>query len=167
MDEFSFPISGSGGPRDTRGEDVEDPLPLVRALLSISKSTRAFLALLLSDIGLHLGQDQLIACLRHGEPMSVSTLADRIAVRPSTVSKMLDRLVEKGAVRRVVSEEDARRTMVLLTEEGAALKPRVAQVWARLESELSGGMTPEEAHAVKDAMARMDLLLAARLRRHR
>lgn len=76
--------------------EVDDPLPLVRALLSISKSTRAFLALLLSDIGLHLGQDQLIACLRHGEPMSVSTLADRIAVRPSTVSKMLDRLVEKG-----------------------------------------------------------------------
>lgn len=57
--------------------------------------------------------------------------------------------------------------MVLLTEEGAALKPRVAQVWARLEIELSGGMSPEEAHAVKDAMARMDLLLATRLRRHR
>ncbi len=153
--------------RDARGEEVEDPLPLVRALLSISKSTRAFLALLLADIGLHLGQDQLIACLRDGEPMSVSTLADRIAVRPSTVSKMLDRLVEKGAVRRLVSEEDARRTMVLLTEEGAALKPRVAQVWARLESELAGGMSPDEARAVKEAMARIDLLLAARLRRHR
>jgi MarR family transcriptional regulator, organic hydroperoxide resistance regulator len=167
MDEFSFPTSGGGTPRNARGEEGEDPLPLVRALLSISKSTRAFLALLLSDIGLHLGQDQLIACLQHGEPMSVSTLADRIAVRPSTVSKMLDRLVEKGAVRRVVSAQDARRTMVLLTEEGAALKPRVAQVWARLESELSGGMSPDEARAVKDAMARMDLLLATRLRRHR
>ena len=66
-----------------------------------------------------------------------------------------------------VSEEDARRTMVLLTEEGAALKPRVAQVWARLESELAGGMSPDEARAVKEAMARIDLLLAARLRRHR
>lgn len=145
----------------------ESSAPLVRTLLSISKSTRAFLSLLLADIGLHPGQDQLIAYLRPGEPVSVSDLADSLAVRPSTVSKMLDRLFEKNLVRREVSRDDARRTMVTLTPAGERLKPAVAEVWDRLERELQSSMTPGEAETLTVAMARMDRLLVLKLRRHR
>lgn len=166
MDELSYPLRAS---RSGTSAAVPEPsdLPLVRSLLSISKSTRAFLTLMLAEIDLHLGQDQLVAGLEPGRAISVSELADRIAVRPSTVSKMLDRLVDKNLVQRTVSSEDARRTMVVLTQAGLEIRPRVEAVWARLEKELAGAMTVEEADTLATAMNRMETLLATKLRRHR
>ena len=58
---------------------------IVPRLLSIAKSTRAFLTIMLVEIDLYPGQDQLLHRIELGVPVSVSALADLLAVRPSTV----------------------------------------------------------------------------------
>ncbi|WP_244630862.1 MarR family winged helix-turn-helix transcriptional regulator [Aureimonas sp. ME7] len=140
---------------------------LVQHLLSISKSTRAFLSLLLMELDLHPGQDQLLARVEPGVPISVSALADQLAVRPSTVSKMLDRLMEKKLVERASHREDARRTMVMLTPAGEALRRRVTELWDKLEVELSSAVPPEKREALLRSLGEADTLLSAKLRRLR
>ena len=146
-----------------RSSDAE----IVGLLLSISKSTRAFIALLLAEIDLHPGQDQLLDRLEHGSSVSVSELAEQLAVRPSTVSKMLDRLIQKGLVIRVASHGDARRTMVELTDAGDKVRRSVHQLWQRLETDLHGAIPNGEAPEVEAALKRMDALLRTKLRRLR
>lgn len=140
---------------------------LVPTLLSIAKSTRAFLALLLAEIDLHPGQDQLLHRLQPGETVSVSMLADQLAVRPSTVSKMLDRLIEKELVVRAANNRDARRTMVALTARGEEVKHRVRAIWSRLEHELTGALQPADVDRLNDALGQVDDLLTIKLRRLR
>jgi DNA-binding MarR family transcriptional regulator len=140
---------------------------IVPALLSIAKSTRAFLTLVLTEIDLHPGQDQLLHRLEPESPISVSALADQLAVRPSTVSKMLDRLIEKNLVVRAASNRDARRTMVMLTSEGEAAKRSVKIIWDRIESELVSSLNREELLRVSSALDQVDDLLTAKLRRLR
>ncbi len=146
---------------------AEDEAELVATLLSIAKSTRAFLALLLAQIDLHPGQDQLLVRLTPGEPVSVSALAEQLSVRPSTVSKMLDRLIEKNLVLRESNSRDARRTMVSLTSAGEAAKQRVRKLWLRLEAELGNSVEDSEREALLASLRQVDQLLTTKLRRLR
>lgn len=160
-----LPTTHLSPPPPVRAES--EPPSVVSSLLSISKSTRAFLSLFLAEIGLHPGQDQLLDRLEFGRPVSVSVLAEQLAVRPSTVSKMLDRLIEKGFVQRINSDGDARRTMVLLTEAGEKMRLGIHAAWQRLDGELAGGLTPEEHASLALALAKAEAILSTRLRRLR
>ncbi|KQT46374.1 transcriptional regulator [Aureimonas sp. Leaf454] len=135
--------------------------------MSIAKSTRAFLALLLAEIDLHPGQDQLLHRLEPGETVSVSMLADQLAVRPSTVSKMLDRLIEKELVVRAANNRDARRTMVALTPRGEEIKQAVRRIWNRLEHELTASLSSTDMDRLIGAVEQVDDLLSVKLRRLR
>jgi len=55
-----------------------------------------------------------------GETM-VATVAERLNIDPSRASRMVSELVEEGFARRAVSQADARRTIIELTERGRAV----------------------------------------------
>lgn len=140
---------------------------MVPTLLSIAKSVRAFLALLLADIDLHPGQDQLLRKLQPNESISVSMLADQLAVRPSTVSKMLDRLIEKKLVLRAAHNRDARRTMIMLTPAGLDVRQGVKVIWDKLEQELTASLAEADLEKLMGALGQVDDLLSTKLRRLR
>ncbi|MCB8837290.1 MarR family winged helix-turn-helix transcriptional regulator [Aurantimonas sp. VKM B-3413] len=146
---------------------ADGAMSLVPSLLCISKTTRAFNALTLAEIGLHPGQDRLLDQLEVDHPVSVSGLADALGVRPSTVSKMLDRLVERGLVERVPSRSDARQTMVRLLPEGLKAQEAVRNIWKRMEDYLVGAISDDELAAISAALQRTDSVLTTRLRRLR
>jgi DNA-binding MarR family transcriptional regulator len=153
-------------PAGARQFDAGAPV-IVPSLLSIAKSTRAFLALLLAEIDLHPGQDQLLDRLDPNSPVSVSMLADQLFVRPSTVSKMLDRLIEKGLVARTANSRDARRTMVQLTPLGEKAQSSIRELWRRLENDLVSSLPADDVEALDRSLARTDELLTRKLRRLR
>ncbi|WP_245514987.1 MarR family winged helix-turn-helix transcriptional regulator [Jiella endophytica] len=146
---------------------TESPPVIVPSLLSIAKSTRAFLTILLAEIDLHPGQDQLLDRLEVENPVNVSTLAELLAVRPSTVSKMLDRLIERGLVTRSSNARDARRTMVHLTPAGLEAQRRVREIWHKLEADLTSALSKEEISILDDSLYRAGDILSQKLRRLR
>ena len=109
---------------------------LVPALLSISKSTRALMQLKLAEAAFYNGQDELLLALEEEVPVFVSRLADKLSVRPSTVSKMLDLLVTKGLVDRRNDPRDARRTLVQITTAGLDARSLLLKMRETLEVEL-------------------------------
>ncbi|MER0239528.1 MarR family winged helix-turn-helix transcriptional regulator [Fulvimarina sp. MAC8] len=148
-------------------EDRPSDTETVTSLLAIAKSTRAFIALLLSDIDLHPGQDQLLVRLLPNEPVSVSVLAEDLSVRPSTISKMLDRLIEKGLVERGAHKVDLRRTMVQLTPKGEQARDKVYEVWRKLDVDLIGALDEKERVVLGESLSKIETLLSQRLRRLR
>lgn len=55
-----------------------------------------------------------------GETM-VATVAERINIDPSRASRLVSDMVDQGYARRAVSQADARRTIIELTERGTAV----------------------------------------------
>jgi DNA-binding MarR family transcriptional regulator len=77
------------------------------------------------------------ACFRGsaaGREVSVGDVAQFADVRHSTASRLVDRAIGAGLVRRGVSADDARRVTLELTREGAALRARAVafrSAWLR------------------------------------
>jgi long-chain acyl-CoA synthetase len=73
--------------------------------------------LALAQVDLTLPQYRVLGVLVEGSA-AASGLAGRLAVRPSSVTAIIDGLVARGLVDRTHQEDDRRRIALRLTEEG-------------------------------------------------
>lgn len=142
-------------------------MKLLPLLSAISKSTRQLVSLRLAEIGVIVGQDQLIDYLDPVQPRSGQDAALALSVRPSTISKMLDRLQHRGWITRAQDHGDMRRTLVLLTETGAETRVRVRQVWAAVELELLNALGEDASRNRLAELERVHEALSRRLSRLR
>ncbi|MGR6429626.1 MarR family winged helix-turn-helix transcriptional regulator [Rhizobium sp. PAMB 3182] len=60
------------------------------------------------------------ACMPDSGEVTVGTIAERLAIDPSRASRLVAEVVERGLLRRVASQGDARRICLELTETGQA-----------------------------------------------
>ncbi|MGH9046571.1 MAG: MarR family winged helix-turn-helix transcriptional regulator [Acidimicrobiales bacterium] len=74
----------------------------------------------LATVDLSISQYRILGLLGEGSAMS-SSLAERLAVRPPSVTSVIDGLVARGLVDRTHSEDDRRRVSLGLTPEGEAV----------------------------------------------
>ncbi|MDF0599813.1 winged helix DNA-binding protein [Psychromarinibacter sp. C21-152] len=74
----------------------------------------------------------------------VATVAARLRIDPSRASRLVSELIGKGLARRAVSQEDARRTIVELTERGHAIVAAVRRFKFLVMGEFLSGWTEEE-----------------------
>lgn len=150
----------------TQGQ-LKEEFAILPLLVSISKSTRGLLLCKLTDIGFHNGQDELMIALDEDEAVTVSQLAEQLCVRPSTVSKMLDRLIAKGFVERAGDHRDSRRTLVRITASGIQARERLREVWHGIETDLTKSVGDRDVGAMARELATLDGHLKTRLARLR
>ena len=86
----------------------------------------------------------LLYLQQHGGRVPQHELAEVLRVKPSTVNGVLDRMEEKGLVRRSVSGSDARRRLITLTEKGAEQQALFQQSFLDVEAAMVRGFTQEE-----------------------
>jgi DNA-binding MarR family transcriptional regulator len=130
-------------PADVAGEaDFEG---MATTMLTLAKRIRALFGLTLAEAGFHNGQDQLLMCLVGGEEMPVSALAHALDVRPSTVSKMVDRMADKGLIERRDAPLDGRVTFVCLTEKGIKAQAKIRKLWAETCRQVAAQLSREPA----------------------
>lgn len=113
-------------------------------LVQICKAHRTKAQELLSEVGLHTGQEMLLLQLWRGDGCTHSELAEELCNQPATVTRMVDRLASAGLVQRQDDAEDRRVSRVYLTAEGQALQQPVENVWQRLEDMSFANLTLEE-----------------------
>lgn len=80
---------------------------------------------------------------REAETM-VATVAARLRIDPSRASRLVSELIGKGLARRAVSQEDARRTIVELTDRGKAIVGAVRRFKFLVMGEFLSDWTEEE-----------------------
>lgn len=79
----------------------------------------------------------------NGETM-VASVADRLAIDPSRASRVVSEMVEAGYARRAVSQADARRTIIELTDMGRAVVEAVRAYKFLIMGDYLGNWSAEE-----------------------
>ncbi|MCY0901619.1 MAG: MarR family transcriptional regulator [Firmicutes bacterium] len=93
--------------------------------------------------------------LKRTEQCTIGQLADRMEVRPSTMSQMLDRLERERWVERVTSSEDSRVRLIRLTDSGRGFIRSVEGLWRDRLSPALAVLTPQEQATLVDLLARV------------
>ena len=99
---------------------------------------------LLSEIGLHVGQEMILVMLQDNEGITQTGLAERMMIQPPTLTNSLKRLEREGFVMRRPDPDDQRVSRVHTTKKGHDLMATVNEAWTKLEEESFNGFSLEE-----------------------
>jgi DNA-binding MarR family transcriptional regulator len=130
---------------------------MVDAVLSASRVLVAIAARSLADAGedVTLTQYRSLVVLASRGPQGVAALADAVAVTPPTASRLVDRLVKKGLVRRRTDRQDRRQVRIALTETGRHLIDAVSARRRQEIATLLATVAPETQRSVVDALSQL------------
>ncbi len=109
---------------------------------------------LLADVQLTYPQYlTLLALWESDDPLSVGELGDRLRLDSGTLTPLLKRLESAGVVVRRRDPKDERRVLIELTDQGWALRERVAHVPKELFASLD--FSPGEATQLRRLLAKV------------
>ena len=109
------------------------------ACLRLRKATRKVTAIYdaaLAPAGLTCTQFSLLAYLHIQTDLSMAELAGRLAMDPTTLTRVLRPLEERGQVEILVSREDRRRRAVAVTALGRKTFAAAVPLWRQAQAEL-------------------------------
>ncbi len=117
------------------------------AVDTVARATRTIVGLVarsLAELGDEVtpAQYRVLVLVEGRGAQAMGELASALEVKPSTVTRMCDRLEEKALVAREVSEEDRRTVCVALTAGGRQLVDRVMRRRRELVGELLAQIDP-------------------------
>ena len=84
-----------------------------------------------------------------GPLLGHATHLEHLRVRPSTANGILDRMEEKGLIRRTADENDQRQKQVTVTEKGRELNSLVQAAFQEAEAVMVKGLRLEETEALR------------------
>ena len=85
----------------------------------------------------------------HGYTAPQRDVVEHLRVRPSTANGILDRMEEKGLIRRTTDENDQRQKRVSATEKGREMKELVRNAFQDAEAAMARGLRPDETEALR------------------
>ena len=89
--------------------------------------------------------DVLYTLAKAGEPLRIGEVQQGVLVSQPALSRLVDRLVDRGLLARETDPDDARAVRISLTEQGAELQRQVGRVHARsVTRELNAALTETE-----------------------
>ena len=104
------------------------------------------------QLDLTMGQLRTLMALAADGPMTVSALAETLAIAKPTASILIDRLVQAGDADRTEDQGDRRRTLVALTPAGVALVARLRQGKSDRYERWLAAMHPDDLAALTQGM---------------
>ena len=124
-------------------------------LVEVSKLHRAHAHTALEDLGLFRGQNFVLDALAEQEGLAQSDLAEKLLVRPPTISNSLERMETAGWIVRRPDPDDRRISRVYLTETGRTLQASVSSLWHDLEEQTFAGLTSEQRDSLWQMMCQI------------
>lgn len=133
---------------------------MVDAVLTASRVLVAVAARSLSDLDeeVTLTQFRSLVVLASRGPQGMAALAEALGVTPPTASRLCDRLVRKGLIRRRTDRTDRRQVRIALTEAGRQLVDVVTQ---RRRGEIATLLEAMPDDALRSVVSGLQLLARA------
>lgn len=101
------------------------------------------------------GWKAMAAIGRYG-PVSAKEVCAHITVAPDKVTRAVDRLVERGYVKREQDAADRRRVALTLTAAGRKVYEDIEFLTRAVELELLGALSPEERKSLARILAKLE-----------
>lgn len=113
------------------------------------------------DKGFSVAEWRVLASLAGGPPISISQLARVAVTKQPTVTRLIDRMAERGHVKRIAHESDRRVTLVAITPAGARQVSGLIKLAREHEHRVLEPFGLERAAELKATLKRMIALHAA------
>jgi DNA-binding MarR family transcriptional regulator len=126
---------------------VEALLPVTRAMVAVAARSLAAV-----DPDITLPQFRMLMLLAARGPQRAVDIAAELRVNPSTVTRMLDRLVGRGLLRRTRAGGDRRVVRATLTRDGRELVAEVGRGRREELSRIVAGLAPTAYAGLVDAL---------------
>jgi DNA-binding MarR family transcriptional regulator len=138
----------SGARSGATANEVDAVLDASRALVGIAARSLADL-----PDSVTLPQYRALVVLAGADATPIGDLAAELGLHPSTGTRLVDRLVRRGLVRRVAAGTDRRQSHVELTADGERLLASVTRRRVRDLRRVLGRLDRGERRTVAEAMA--------------
>lgn len=125
-------------------------------ITAIAKQRRTYSNALLKEHGLHAGQELLLYALNTANGQTVNKLVKALAVKPATISNMVDRMEAKGLVERRKGTIDKRTARVYITEQGVAVLKEVDDALFRIEEKATKGLSVLDKFMLRRLLGRLE-----------
>ena len=145
-------------PMSKRAESPQGDLNV--KLMRVARAHRTVAASLLSEVGLHPGQEALLMELWDHDGRTQADLAESLGVEPPTVTKVLQRMEHGGLVDRRPDATARRAIRVFLTPKGRRLKGKVDKLWSELETRTLGGLSDRQQSSLRSLLNTLEGNLA-------
>ncbi len=127
--KFPLPLDGQLG------------FSLYGAFIAVGRTYKMWL----DQIGLTYPQYLVLSVLWEGDDQTITAIASRLDLEPSTITPLVKRLEQAGNLVRKRNPEDERQVKVLLTEQGRALRAKTRVLAEALYGKAgTAGMTIED-----------------------
>jgi MarR family transcriptional regulator, 2-MHQ and catechol-resistance regulon repressor len=143
--------------RDTSGTHVW--LVLMKAYRSLAQHAEASLR----GAELALSEFTILEVLLHKGPLQVNDIGRRVNLTSGAITSAIDRLQERGLVRRGVAEADKRVRVVSLTRAGRALIATTFDAHKARMDAAADTLTAKERKAIIDLLKRLGMAAVAKL----
>lgn len=133
-----------------------------RALFYISKIHKTgndFIVSKLKEFGLpelSPSHGDILAVLYLNDKITMNQIAKKIHRTKATLSVLIDKLEALEFVRREKSQEDSRKTFIVLTEKALKLKPAFEKISNELNALLYKGFSADEAKKLDELLEKMN-----------
>ena len=142
-----------------------EPDATLRLWVVLSRAQSALAAHAEADVarhGLSLAEFGALEALYHKGALLVGELQRAVLKSSGGITYVVDRLQEKGLVRRRTCEEDRRAVYAELTEDGTALLDRIFPEHAAALKAAAAGLTVQEKERAAELLKRLGLGAADR-----
>ena len=112
------------------------PSSLLLLLKQAERRIELGLQPLLDEFGLSIEQWRVMSALHEEPGLPMSVLAESAVLPPASLTRHVDKLVERGLVLRRIHPDDKRRIVTALSPVGATVADRIAAAQRSLEADL-------------------------------
>ncbi|MCL2656551.1 MAG: MarR family transcriptional regulator [Betaproteobacteria bacterium] len=109
----------------------------------------------LTSLGITSAQWAVLVQVADTPGCTAATLCRRVHYDTGSMTRMLDRLEEKGLIRRARSDHDRRAAYLYLTEQGQDIHARLPEYAARVLNAHFEGFTADEVNTLRSLLNRM------------
>jgi DNA-binding MarR family transcriptional regulator len=109
----------------------------------------------LKRLGTDIPQRRVLLMLRQHGIVNVSTLSSHVVIKPSTLTRIVQRMRDAGLIDMRTNAQDARMTDVLITAEGEALALRIEAATRRIFERSYQGLDVDDIGALIATLRRM------------
>ena len=142
-----------------RGTQGADHVWLV--MMKAMRALTRYAAAGIEETGLGLSDFGVLEVLLHKGPLPVNTIGPIVDLTPGSISIAVDRLLAKGLVSRVESEQDRRVRVVALTSNGKDLITAAFRGHSRQMKKVFSELSPEELRTLEEALKKVGKCAAA------
>ena len=134
--------------------EITEQLTLSARLVRTSLSTR------LATLDLYPGQDAVLLAVGAEGGISLRELADRLAVKPPTITKTLARLGRENLLEKRPAPGEARQSVVHLTASGEAALAEIRRAREETEAQAVAGLSKKQRRTLRKLLRKIERNMA-------